>query len=92
MNAERWFCVTKGLYFGRRGDGAVYVVKTDGRSPDDGGKIDPAATWTISDGIWASLVLTMTVFNERPTDWHRFMDYHQGRVDLHLPHVEVMKA
>lgn len=36
----------------------------------------------IPSNIWASLVLNMSVFNERPNDWQAFMDHHLGRVDL----------
>ena len=39
----------------------------------------------INDGHWGSLVLSMTAFTERPNDWNRFMDHHQGRKDLLPP-------
>lgn len=37
---------------------------------------------TIPPNIWASLVLTMTKFSERPNDWQAFMSHHQGRQDM----------
>jgi hypothetical protein len=39
-------------------------------------------TFTIPDNLWASLVLTMTEFSERPGDWQTFMDHHHGRKDM----------
>lgn len=31
---------------------------------------------------WASVVLTMTAYSERPNDWQAFMNHHHGRSDL----------
>jgi hypothetical protein len=36
----------------------------------------------IPPNIWASLVLSMSAFGERPNDWHAFMAYHQGEQDM----------
>jgi hypothetical protein len=38
--------------------------------------------YDIPSNIWASLVLTMSKFNERPGDWHEFMAHHQGTRDV----------
>lgn len=79
MTHDRWFSVSDGLFFVRQKDGAVRIVKTDGKLPEDGGHISFDAQ--IDDGSWASAVLTMSEFNERPGDWYVWMDHHHGRRD-----------
>lgn len=76
---ERWFCVRPDLFFARLWDGNVVIVTTDGRKPSEGG----VRSQTVIDAVsWASVVLTMSAFNERPGDWHVFMAHHDGRRDL----------
>ena len=77
---DRRFHVNHGLYFERLSAGGVRLVRTDGPAPDAGGVV--LFEQVIDDGIWGSLVLTMSHFNERPGDWHPFMDHHHGRRDL----------
>jgi hypothetical protein len=78
--AERRFHAFSGLFFERLTDGNVRILKTDGKAPEDGGKI--LADWEIDNGTWGSIVLTMSKFNERPNDWQAWMDHHQGRKGL----------
>ena len=77
---ERWFGTGGELFFGRTRDGRVVIAVTNGKHPDEGGKI----VWSrgIDDGTWGSAVLTMSAFMERPNDWQAFMDHHHGRRDL----------
>lgn len=76
-----WFCVTSNLFASRMNDGSVLLVTTEGSvRPDEGGNI--TSSYTIDAGIWCSLVLSMTVFDERPNDWRAFMEHHQGRSDI----------
>lgn len=60
--------VTPGLVFERLDTGDV-ALETEGHRT------------VIGACIWASLVLTMTKFNERPSDWQAFLDHHHGRRD-----------
>ena len=70
----------EGKFFIRRGKD-VRIVKTDNHQhPDNGGSI--AMDVTIDDATFVSAFLTMTEFNERPNDWHAFMDHFQGNRDL----------
>ncbi len=79
----RWVKGQGCCYFGRLSDGGVQVaVMNDPRAPDDPSGCSFLYQTTIDDGIWGSVVLTMTEFNERPNDWHAFMDHHHGRRDL----------
>ena len=80
MYVERWYTVTPHWHFGRAPDGAVVVAHTDGRAPDKGGIIERSEV--MNAGTWASLVLTLSAFDERPNDWAAFMDHHQGRRDV----------
>jgi hypothetical protein len=80
MKVDRWYHDRDGMYLGRFADGSVRLAKTDGLAPDAGGKIE--FEWTFDAGTWGSIVLSMSAFDERPCDWHRFMDHHQGRADL----------
>ena len=80
MELERWFHSRDGLFFDRLSDGSVRILKTDGKRPEEGGKIE--FDMTMDDGTWGSIVLTMSAFNERPNDWHKWMDHHHGRKDL----------
>jgi hypothetical protein len=83
--SERSYHAQDGLHFERLADGHVAIVKVHPsgvRAAPHGAReliavIDP--------GIWASIVLTMSAFNERPNDWHRFLDHHHGRNDLLPP-------
>lgn len=36
----------------------------------------------IPSGVWCSVVLTLSAFNERPNDWQAFRDHHLGRCDM----------
>lgn len=72
--------VKDGLYFERLDGGDVRIIVTDGKSPEDGGKI--LSDHGIHENIWCSTVLNMTAFSERPNDFHRFADHHHGRRDL----------
>src|SRR5689334_1027648 len=78
---ERWTSLTPGLWLGlASSDGHIVIAHTDGRAPDDGGTVTSCEGAQAE--IWASVVLTLTAFNERPNDWHAFMDHHHGRRDL----------
>lgn len=37
-------------------------------------------------GHWVSTVLNLTLFSERPNDWHQLMAHHQGVRDVLSPH------
>lgn len=74
------FHTADGLYFDRDENGNVTVTKTDGKSPEDGGQVQ--FSQTIDAGIWASAVLSMTHFSERPGDWHAWMAHHNGTQDI----------
>jgi hypothetical protein len=66
---------TAGKLVAKRLDGgAVAIEITDQEGVSHGVVMD--------DGAWASLVLTMTAFDERPNDWHPFMDHHHGQRDM----------
>lgn len=66
------------LAFERLPDGSVEV-----RWPDNSSRTsNETIGQTIPPEHWASLVLTMTKFNERPNDWHRWMEHHQGTLDI----------
>lgn len=80
MHVERWFTVTPTWHFGRAADGSIVVAHTDGKPPDQGGAIERSEV--IDPGIWGSLVLGLSYFDERPRDWQAFMDHHQGRRDM----------
>lgn len=69
------------LYFERLHDGSVRIVKTDGRAPD---AVGAKVLWeqTLPPNLWASAVLSMSKFGERPNDFHAFLDHHHGRSDL----------
>ena len=72
------FHVGDGLYFCRLDNGSVRIIKKA-----DGMANSPVVfSVDIDDGGWVSAVLTMTQFNERPGDFHRWMDHHHGRVDV----------
>lgn len=76
-----WYYSGNGIFFVRIPDGRVRIVKTDGPRPDQPG-VRLILDITIDDGIWASAVLSMSVFGERSGDWHKFMDHHHGRKDM----------
>ena len=71
------FHAADSLYFQRDEKGNVTITKTDGNAPDEGGNV--LFSQTIDAGIWASAVLSMTHFSERPGDWHAWMDHHNGK-------------
>lgn len=74
------FCIKEGLFFARRDAGSVELIVTDGNDPMEGGKV--LYNTVIDNGSWTSLVLTMSLFGERPGDWHKWIDHHDGRKDL----------
>ena len=55
--------------------GTVFVVVKDGFSNQE-------SNFEIPPNIWASLVLSMSAFGERPNDWHAFLAHHQGEQDM----------
>lgn len=74
------FHVKDGLFFKRNDDRSVIVIKTnDGKEPTDH---NVSFTVKVDEGIWCSLVLTMSAFSERPGDWHAWMRHHKGEEDL----------
>jgi hypothetical protein len=76
------FHVSDGLFFERLEDGKVRIRKTtDGR---DGSPV--VFEQVIDAGSWSSVVLSMSAFDERPNDWHVFMEYHLGKTDIITPH------
>jgi hypothetical protein len=84
VNAPAWTLANGCFYFQRQTNGDVRIaLMQDRRRPDEDGEI--FAETTIDAGIWATTVLDMTVFGERPGDWHPFMDHHQGRRDMFRP-------
>lgn len=72
-NGDSW-------YLARLPDGSVCLAKTDGKPPGRCEFIRDG--FQIPEGHWGSIVLALTMFSERPSDWHAFMDHHHGRVDL----------
>jgi len=74
LKIEREFHADDGLYFARLEDGSVRIVKLNGQSVGFAVVVPP--------GIWASAVLTVSALGERPGDWQRFLDHHQGKTDL----------
>lgn len=77
---EIMFHSNNGLFFTRNDDGSVTITKTDGKAVADGGNV--IFEQTLDDGTWASTVLSMTAFSERPGDWHAFMRHHKGVEDI----------
>lgn len=74
---HRSFHVQDGLFFDKQSDGSVTVRK---EATIEGIKIGLSVD--IPANIWASLVLTMSEFNERPGDWQAFMAHHNGAKDM----------
>lgn len=62
---------TQGFEFERLENGDVLLSGENVKEPQ-----------IINNGIWASIVLNMTEFSERPNDWQKLMDHHQGRRDI----------
>lgn len=63
--------ITDGLFIDRTATGNVRLYRAN-----------PPLDVTIADNHWASAVLSVTAFGERPNDWHKFMDHHHGRKDM----------
>ena len=63
-------CEVGELAFERRASGDVEVY------------VKGVMTAVIDSGVWASTVLSMTKFSERPNDWHRWIEHHQGTRDI----------
>ena len=72
--------VSDGLFFDREENGNVTLTKTDGKSPKDGGRV--IFTQTFDAGHWASIILSMSSFGERPGDWHAWIAHHNGTQDI----------
>lgn len=69
-----------GLYFTRKDDGSVTITKTDGKPISEDWKI--LFEQTVDAGTWASIVLAMSAFDERPGDFQIWMRHHQGEEDI----------
>lgn len=79
---SRCFHATGNLYFQQCEQGAVRIAATnDGKPPMPDGS-NCIFDRTVDSGTWGSAVLTMSVYNERPNDWERFMAHHTGRIDM----------
>lgn len=63
----------------RLGDGSVQILI---QGPQTGG---PIAVRTLNAGDWVAAVVTMSAPGERPGDWSKFIDHHQGRKDVLQP-------
>jgi len=76
------FAVGNGMFFEAIEAGHVRIVSTrDGKEPSrDCSNVE--FDRTVNDGIWGSIVLSMTEYGERPNDWHKWMDHHHGRCDV----------
>lgn len=81
----RIFHSQNGLCFERLENGSVRIVKfvPETMTSIEGGSWDGTIEFeqTVDDGTWCSIVLTMSDFNERPNDWHWWMQHHNGKVD-----------
>jgi hypothetical protein len=65
-----------GIYFERLADGSVHIFRRlkDGDPKQSLVTVDP-------DG-WASAVLSVSAYGERPGDWHAFVAHHKGHKDM----------
>jgi len=70
------FHLNDGIYFGRREAGAVIIYRkvTDSSTPEILTQTDA--------GVWISLVLAMSAYNERPGDFSPMLKHHCGKADL----------
>lgn len=64
----------EGLFFERWSDGSVRVVKTDGKSPDDGGNI--LFEQRVPENTWASAVCAVSSAGENADRWQHIRHFH----------------
>lgn len=72
-----------GIYFGRKEDGSVRIIKMPGVSSKwpkaDGDYPDAEIDLTIPDNSWGSIVASVSHGGEGDGRWYQAMEFHNGK-------------